>query len=62
MDYRELGSHARSVYPTKYALRNGNSKDEIRGSSRQQNHSKRVVLNKDERNVGTIRGKIPNKT
>ena len=38
----------------------GNSKGEIRGRSRQENHSKRV-RNMEERKVGTIRGKVSNK-
>ena len=39
----------------------GNIKDEIAGSSRHQNHSKKVVRNIEEIYVGTIRGKVPNK-
>ena len=34
-------------------LTNGNSKGEVRGSSRHRNNSKRVVRNLEERNVGT---------
>ena len=50
MDYRERGSHARSVYP----LAHGNSEGEARGRSRHKNNV-RVVRNLEERNVGTKR-------
>ena len=42
-------------------LENGNSKGDARGRSEHRNHSKRVLQNMGRRNVGTIRGKIPNK-
>ena len=48
MDYRERGSHARSVW---------NSKGEERGRNRHNNNA-RVVRNLEERNVGTM-GKSP---
>ena len=58
MDYIECGFR---VFHTKYVT-HGNSRCEARGSSRYQNHSKRVVVrNIEERNVGTIREKVPNK-
>ena len=42
-------------------LAHGNSKGEIRGRSRYKNNSKRVVRYMEGMNVGTIRGKVPNK-
>ena len=36
----------------------GNSKGEIRGRSRHDNHSKIVARKMGERNVGTIRGRV----
>ena len=52
MDYRELGSQARSVSHTVYLVHE-NSKGETRGRNRHKNNSKRVVRNLEERNVGT---------
>ena len=48
----------RCVSHTGY-LAQENSKGEIRGRSRNQNNSKRVVWNMEARNVGTIRVKRP---
>ena len=54
MDYEERRFHARGVSHTGY-LAYGNSKGETRGRSRPKNNSKRVVRNREERNVGTKR-------
>ena len=40
-------------------LAHENSNGEIRGRSRNEDHSKRVVRNLEEKNVGTIRGESP---
>ena len=55
MNRRERGSH------TGY-LASGNSKgEEARGKSRHENNSERVARDMKERNVDTIRGKVPKK-
>ena len=53
----ERRPHARDVYPTQDTSRMATA----RGRSRYTNQSKRAVRNMEEKNVGTIRRKIPNK-
>ena len=63
IDYGEPRSHARGVYPTQDTsnMRTTNP-GESRGRNRYQNSSKREVRNLEERNVGNIRGNLPNKS
>ena len=60
MDCRERESYARGVSHAG-CLAHGNSKGEGRGRSRHKNNSMRVARDMEERNAGTIRGKVPNK-
>ena len=51
MDYRERGSHARSVYPTQYTSRMGTAR--VKQEEETDENKARVVRNLEERNVGT---------
>ena len=61
MDYRERGSHARGLYPTQYTYRMGTARVKQEEETDARINSKRVVKSLEERNVGTIRGKVSNK-
>ena len=52
MDYSERVSHTRSVYLTQYTSRTGTVRVK---QEEDENNSKRVVRNMEERNVGTKR-------
>ena len=56
MDYRELRSHARGVYPTQYTSRMETVR--VKQEEERDTNNARVLRNLEERNVGT-KGKIP---
>ena len=51
MDCRELGSHARGVYPTQYTLCTGTTR--VKQEEETDKNNERVVRNLEKKNVGT---------